>query len=737
MAALYDGDDNRVFTASRKEGKYTYQLFKREEKKKSPYTAPNGEEPSLFWYGFSQNVLQALSSLPQTVGTIWHEIFDDVSIAYHKKVAKDRANEEGLVVNPPSIGDLPGEGEVTYASQVKDVLIPYTTREDTFNYYEERNYVNDINRQHTEILQTYDRELKGRETYTYGHGRTSYLNNETGDHYNYLTNQSGSVTGLTKEGEAVASTSYNLYGSTKQSTDETGNPYAYNGEARDITGLDYLRARYYDSRAGTFLTEDSYQGQLTNPLSQNRYSYVHNNPINYTDPSGHFWNHIQQGWRNTKKAVSKAWNGAKNLYNKGANWVGNTFNQVVNWAGNKVNQAKTWFGNQWNNAKQWVGQQWNNATNWVGQQVNKVYHAGQRAYHSASSYVQAQYQQVQEQIQAQRQQAVQNEYAQATGMKGTPKSREGRNLLRNWGAALAKTLKHVCTTARRVGKQIVKAAKKIDWKKVAIVAVATVAAVAVTVATAGAAGPVIAAGVSGLGLSGAAATVVTAAAVGAVSGAAGGAVNAFTTSVLSGDKPKDVLINTWNGAKSGFASGALTGGLIGGFGVATSSVSGPVVRYAVDTFGETAVDTIADAAQGGKVTPSSIMTSLAINAVSEGIPARSAKGAKADVNTSKPKARDVSTRKSPKDTTPVQQLSKPGPNKSRVPVEAVDGNGNKVYDEILEPGYTQKRPVKDVTPSSSQKSLNHPMDSANYTQKTYRNQFSDAGIDKWGPLKTS
>ncbi|ONK29657.1 RHS repeat domain-containing protein [Streptococcus azizii] len=36
FAALYDGDDNRVFTASRKEGKHSYQLFKREDKRKSP-----------------------------------------------------------------------------------------------------------------------------------------------------------------------------------------------------------------------------------------------------------------------------------------------------------------------------------------------------------------------------------------------------------------------------------------------------------------------------------------------------------------------------------------------------------------------------------------------------------------------------------------------------------------------------------------------------------------------------
>ncbi|MDG4477774.1 RHS repeat-associated core domain-containing protein [Streptococcus parasuis] len=99
-----------------------------------------------------------------------------------------------------------------------------------------------------------------------------------------MTNQAGSVTGLTQDGNSVASSSYDLYGSTTETTDTTGNPFAYNGEARDVTGFDYLRARYYDSSAGAFLTQDSYQDELTDPLSQNRYSYVHNNPVNYTDP---------------------------------------------------------------------------------------------------------------------------------------------------------------------------------------------------------------------------------------------------------------------------------------------------------------------------------------------------------------------------------------------------------------------------------------------------------------------
>ncbi|NUU62890.1 hypothetical protein HPT30_21305 [Paenibacillus sp. JW14] len=33
------------------------------------------------------------------------------------------------------------------------------------------------------------------------------------------------------------------------------------------TGLYYLRARYYDPSIGQFLNEDTYKGQIDNPLS--------------------------------------------------------------------------------------------------------------------------------------------------------------------------------------------------------------------------------------------------------------------------------------------------------------------------------------------------------------------------------------------------------------------------------------------------------------------------------------
>ena len=70
----------------------------------------------------------------------------------------------------------------------------------------------------------------------------------------------------------------------------TNSPWGFTGESHDIEGgLIYLRARYYEPETGRFLNEDSYEGQVNNPLTLNRYIYCGNNPILYIDPSGHFW----------------------------------------------------------------------------------------------------------------------------------------------------------------------------------------------------------------------------------------------------------------------------------------------------------------------------------------------------------------------------------------------------------------------------------------------------------------
>ncbi|OPX41871.1 tRNA(Glu)-specific nuclease WapA precursor [Ruminiclostridium hungatei] len=48
----------------------------------------------------------------------------------------------------------------------------------------------------------------------------------------------------------------------------------------------YLNARYYDSKIARFLSEDTYLGNAGDPLSLNLYTYCHNEPVMYVDPTG-------------------------------------------------------------------------------------------------------------------------------------------------------------------------------------------------------------------------------------------------------------------------------------------------------------------------------------------------------------------------------------------------------------------------------------------------------------------
>ena len=62
-----------------------------------------------------------------------------------------------------------------------------------------------------------------------------------------------------------------------------------------------MNGRVYDPQIGRFLSADPYIQSPYNTQSYNRYSYVMNNPLKYTDPSGYLWNPF--------KAVAKAWRG--------------------------------------------------------------------------------------------------------------------------------------------------------------------------------------------------------------------------------------------------------------------------------------------------------------------------------------------------------------------------------------------------------------------------------------------
>ena len=159
--------------------------------------------------------------------------------------------------------------------------------------YELIEYLNDVNREHAEVL--VEQNINGRTDISYIYGaeinggfdRIS-LDRFDGSTGYYLYDARGSVSGITnEEGQVYQSYRYSVTGEITFGAPQYENEYTYNGESYNPNiESQYLRARYYCVVTATFLTEDSYLGSQTEPLTLNRYNYCVSSYLNYTDPSG-------------------------------------------------------------------------------------------------------------------------------------------------------------------------------------------------------------------------------------------------------------------------------------------------------------------------------------------------------------------------------------------------------------------------------------------------------------------
>ncbi|MCX8131107.1 MAG: GH-E family nuclease [Clostridia bacterium] len=123
---------------------------------------------------------------------------------------------------------------------------------------------------------------------------------DTNNPFYMMYNGHGDVTALVDSTSTIQGTYYyDAFGKITASSGTANNPFRYSGYMYDSetalgtdTGMYYLNARFYDANTARFLQEDSYTGDPSDPLSLNLYTYCTNNPLIYTDPTGHFFNFI-------------------------------------------------------------------------------------------------------------------------------------------------------------------------------------------------------------------------------------------------------------------------------------------------------------------------------------------------------------------------------------------------------------------------------------------------------------
>ena len=125
---------------------------------------------------------------------------------------------------------------------------------------------------------------------------TNYIENQWAamrkDERTYLlfSDRLGSSSVVMKaNGELVEKAYYLPWGGTRGEEAITSTDYGYTGQMRE-GDIYYYGARWYDPSIGRFMQADTIVPlQVQGTQAFDRYAYVNNNPLRYTDPSGHYY----------------------------------------------------------------------------------------------------------------------------------------------------------------------------------------------------------------------------------------------------------------------------------------------------------------------------------------------------------------------------------------------------------------------------------------------------------------
>ena len=406
LAATYDGDGNKVFQMSRKYVDGTKQTSKKkkvktatiqeadddsdgdgsdenaETKKAKVPTVKENFDPDIFWYGGTQGIMKLtagqcpalLTAIGKEIRDLWHGFKTFVTGDY---------TEIDMGGNSAKTAD--GEeksGDALTANEMATIVVPGTERA-TLVTWDITNYLNDTNfNENAQVMYQYDQDGKEKASYTYGEAdqringdltkeAVKYTEQKAGD-YTYLYDGQGNVTNTVRNGSVAESYNYDPFGEMtaegKEGTSKTPLEaqndnglsdndvlWGYNGEEYiEEVDLQYLRQRHYSPETGTFTSQDTNEGDLTNPLSQNRYIYAENDPVNGNDPGGDKKKAKKTSTKKTNKKTTKSSSKSSKKTSKKTNKKTSSKKSPSKKKSSSKKSSSKKSGSKWNKFKSYV-----------------------------------------------------------------------------------------------------------------------------------------------------------------------------------------------------------------------------------------------------------------------------------------------------------------------------------------------------------------------------------------------
>ena len=235
-------------------------------------------------------------------------------------------------------------------------------------------FVNDITLDNHQVLtkSKQDEDIN----YYYGYNRTS-----SDEHLYHYDGQNTVTTLLDSQNKLIENYTYNDYGHRDLDYQAyiSHNEFGNNGDALTSGGLQYLRARYYDTNTETFIQQDSYRGNVSDPITQNRYAYGYNNPNKYADPTGR-WGWAKNLWNRAKSASKKVVNTVKKVVHRTVSTAKRVVHETVSNVKKVISTASKWVSNTVKSASSWVSNTVSSTKKWVSNTAKSVSSSAKRVY---------------------------------------------------------------------------------------------------------------------------------------------------------------------------------------------------------------------------------------------------------------------------------------------------------------------------------------------------------------------
>ena len=351
-----------------------------ETKKAKLPTVKENFDPDIFWYGGAQGVMKLtagqcpalLTAIGKEIRDLWHGFKTFVTGDYTEI---NMGQNVGKTAEEKS-------GDTLTANEMTTIVVPGTERA-TLMTWDITNYLNDTNfNENAQVMYQYDQDGKEKASYTYGEAdqrisgdlskeAVKYTEQKAGD-YSYLYDGQGNVANTMRAGQISDSYSYDPFGEitavthdgTAKTPLEAQNDnglsdndvlWGYNGEEYiEEVGLQYLRQRHYSPETGNFTSQDTNEGDLTNPLSQNRYIYAENDPVNGNDPGGDKKKSKKSSTKKTSKKSSKSSSKASKKTSKKTNKKTTSKKSPSKKKSSSKKSSSKKSGSKWNKFKSYV-----------------------------------------------------------------------------------------------------------------------------------------------------------------------------------------------------------------------------------------------------------------------------------------------------------------------------------------------------------------------------------------------